>query len=90
MQNSEAGTFDLAEQPSHDMAPVAAANSGALCSYTFSLKALSENEKTLKLIINIYFLRGSITNLGSLFWNIRKFQTEVGEIDEIFISSISG
>jgi hypothetical protein len=40
------------------MAPVAAANSGALCSYTFSLKALSESEKTLKLILNIYFSGG--------------------------------
>lgn len=44
MLNSESRAFDLAGQPSHDIAYVAAAHSSALCSYTLSLKAFSEDE----------------------------------------------
>ena len=42
--DSESSAFDLAGQLSHDRAYVAEAHNSALCSYTLSLKAFSEDE----------------------------------------------
>ena len=44
MLNSESSAFDLAGQLSHDVACVTAADSSALCFYTFSLKSFSGSE----------------------------------------------
>jgi len=45
MLNSESSAFDLAGQLSHDVVYVTAADSSALCFYTFSLKSFSGYEK---------------------------------------------
>jgi hypothetical protein len=52
----ESGAFDLAGQPSHDMAYVAAAHSSALYSYTLSFKAFSKDDMYPGLLI-FFFLK---------------------------------